>query len=81
MDDPAALALEAAQLPLVTDRMSRIEAAGFIVYRLSCGDTLTATWISILTGRTSKDSRMLLEELCRTSPIYEDDGYWRMIPK
>ncbi len=72
-------AVEAGRLRLARDKMTRVEAAGFAVFRLSCGDSLSAGWLATLTGRTAKDCRLLLEELSRTAPIYGDEGFWRMV--
>jgi len=73
------LAVEAATLPLVRERMTRVEAAGFVMYRLSCGDTLTAGFTAALTGLSPKQSWSLLSEMARTTPIYSNDGYWRLV--
>lgn len=72
------LAVEAASLPLVRERMTRVEAAGFVMYRLSCGDTLTPEFLSVLTGIPRKQCWALLAEVSRTAPIYSEDGHWRL---
>jgi hypothetical protein len=48
------------------------------VYRLSCGDTLTAGFASALTGIDAKEVKRLLGEISRVSPVYDENGYWRM---
>ena len=73
------LAVEAASLPLARGRMTRAEVAGFLVYRLSCGDVLTAGFASALTGMDAKEIGRLLGEVSRVTPLYADNGYWRML--
>lgn len=74
------LVVEAGMLPMAKERMSRVEAVGFAIYRLSQGDALSAEFLSALTGIPRKQCWALMAEVSRTVPIYADDGYWRLTP-
>lgn len=81
MTEDRRLAIEAGYLQLERGRMTQVEAAAFAVYRLTQGDCLTPGFLSALTGLTMSNCWHILDEASRLVPIYEDGGYWRILPK
>jgi hypothetical protein len=78
MDDPADIALEAAQLRTTGDRYTHIEAAARVMYHLGLGEKLTPALVAAMTGWTRHDARRLLMRMSRVAPIYPDGGKWQM---
>lgn len=77
---PDSLAIEAASLPLVRERMTGVEAAARVMFHLGRGEVMTPALVAAMTGRSRANSSHLLSEMSRVVPIYSDDGYWSICP-